>query len=241
LRALITADYDLVPDDPLRYRVAFIEAFRKWGIYPRDVRTLSVDSLRWHPPDGGVCLFRREGEEGAGRRPARREVASVRDTVQRLRRSLAGWQPGAKRDEAFEDIKQAQRFLNRYLFRLYSEDAQPRALGDLLREGLRACADEPLGRRSQLSVANLRPARRVGQSGECRREMVLGVVRSTLVPVDPDRKEGPGFRFRGGITFIAGMDDWSIRYCIWKRLGNRSRQDRQREYAQHGEQYGFGA
>ena len=51
LRALITADADLVPDDDRRYRVAFIEAFRKWGIYPRDVRTLSEETLRWSPPD----------------------------------------------------------------------------------------------------------------------------------------------------------------------------------------------
>ena len=47
LRALITADADLVPDDPKRYRLAFIEAFRERGIYPLDVRTLSEDSLRW--------------------------------------------------------------------------------------------------------------------------------------------------------------------------------------------------
>ena len=50
LRALITADMDLVTEDPHRYRVAFIEAFRRRGIYPRDVRTLSEDSLRWTSP-----------------------------------------------------------------------------------------------------------------------------------------------------------------------------------------------
>src|SRR5208282_1469946 len=47
LRALITADFDIVPDDSRGYRVAFVEAFRRRGLYPRDVRTLSVDSLRW--------------------------------------------------------------------------------------------------------------------------------------------------------------------------------------------------
>src|SRR6185503_8284906 len=47
LRAIITADVDLVPDDDKYYRLAFIEAFRRRGIYPRDVRSLSVDSLRW--------------------------------------------------------------------------------------------------------------------------------------------------------------------------------------------------
>jgi hypothetical protein len=51
LRAVITADFDLVEDDDLNYRIAFIEAFRKRGIYPRDVRTLSVESLLWRGPD----------------------------------------------------------------------------------------------------------------------------------------------------------------------------------------------
>ncbi|HYH84893.1 MAG TPA: S8 family serine peptidase, partial [Pyrinomonadaceae bacterium] len=47
LRGLITADSDLVEDDRYNYRVAFVEAFRRRGIYPRDVETLSVDTLRW--------------------------------------------------------------------------------------------------------------------------------------------------------------------------------------------------
>ena len=50
LRALITADSDLVPYDRLGYRVAFIEAFRDRGIYPRDVKHLSPGSLRWEAP-----------------------------------------------------------------------------------------------------------------------------------------------------------------------------------------------
>jgi hypothetical protein len=47
LRAIITADMDLVADDDLNYRVAFVEAFRKRGISPRDLDTLSVETLRW--------------------------------------------------------------------------------------------------------------------------------------------------------------------------------------------------
>ena len=43
-----TADYALVADgDDMSYRAAFIDAFRRRGIYPRDLRTLSVESLRW--------------------------------------------------------------------------------------------------------------------------------------------------------------------------------------------------
>jgi len=47
LRAIITADADLVADDTKDYRLAFIESFRKRGIYPENVRTLSVESLRY--------------------------------------------------------------------------------------------------------------------------------------------------------------------------------------------------
>jgi hypothetical protein len=47
LQAIITADTDLVPEDERGYRIAFIESFRRRGIYPRDIRVLSQDSLCW--------------------------------------------------------------------------------------------------------------------------------------------------------------------------------------------------
>lgn len=51
LRAVITADRDLVPDDPWGYREAWIDAFRKYRIYPSDVPSLTEDALVWRPPD----------------------------------------------------------------------------------------------------------------------------------------------------------------------------------------------
>jgi hypothetical protein len=56
LRAIITADTDLVPNDPLKYRVAFAEAFRKRGIPVPGVISYAPEALCWeHPtygPDG---------------------------------------------------------------------------------------------------------------------------------------------------------------------------------------------
>ncbi|MEO6163478.1 MAG: peptidase M4 [Candidatus Binatia bacterium] len=49
LRALITADYDLVADDPWDYRGALIEAFRRRNIYPRGVANISEEALLWRP------------------------------------------------------------------------------------------------------------------------------------------------------------------------------------------------
>lgn len=46
LRAVITADIDLVEEDSRNYRLYFIDAFRKRGIYPQNIRNLSVESLR---------------------------------------------------------------------------------------------------------------------------------------------------------------------------------------------------
>ena len=51
LRAMVTADYDLVPTDKYGYRAALIEAFRLRGIYPEGVSSLAEESLRWCPPD----------------------------------------------------------------------------------------------------------------------------------------------------------------------------------------------
>ncbi|MFL6415793.1 MAG: peptidase M4 [Bryobacteraceae bacterium] len=50
LRAIITADQALVPDDPWNYREALIDAFRVRGIYPPFVDNLSEDSLVWREP-----------------------------------------------------------------------------------------------------------------------------------------------------------------------------------------------
>jgi len=50
LRAVVTADRDLIPDDRWAYREAWVDAFRKRAIYPRDVDFLSEDALLWRPP-----------------------------------------------------------------------------------------------------------------------------------------------------------------------------------------------
>ena len=51
LRAVITADHDLIPDDPWGYREAWADAFREHGILPQGVRALTQDALRWETPD----------------------------------------------------------------------------------------------------------------------------------------------------------------------------------------------
>ena len=93
LRALVTADRDLVPDDPWDYRGALIEAFRRRDIYPRDVGTLSEDALLWRPtrkplpPIDGLSFanLRFSGDPGhaAGEKEVRRQACVLGDYVSR--------------------------------------------------------------------------------------------------------------------------------------------------------------
>ena len=51
LRGVITADFDMVPEDRHGFRIAFMESFREWGINPPGVLSLSMDSLLWPTSD----------------------------------------------------------------------------------------------------------------------------------------------------------------------------------------------
>lgn len=47
LRALVTGDFDINPDDPQGYRLAIVDSFRQWGIHPAGMRSMSVEALLW--------------------------------------------------------------------------------------------------------------------------------------------------------------------------------------------------
>jgi len=97
LRAIITADYDLDPRDERQYRVAFLEAFRCYGIFPPEVGTLSVDTLLWP-------------------RPATVEDASVlADFVQQLSLQHNHWNLPRDREQLWRTLEARKKTLTAYL------------------------------------------------------------------------------------------------------------------------------
>lgn len=50
LRALITADIDIVPDDRWSYREALLRSFQRRRIFPDNIPFMSEDAVRWQPP-----------------------------------------------------------------------------------------------------------------------------------------------------------------------------------------------
>jgi hypothetical protein len=88
LRAVITADLDAFPNDEWRYRVAFIEAFRRWGIFPEGVRSMSVEALRW---EGST-----DGADGDG---------AVTDFGKRMQECMSGWNLRGDRRKIYQSLE----------------------------------------------------------------------------------------------------------------------------------------
>ncbi|MEO0856374.1 MAG: hypothetical protein AAFY55_05905, partial [Bacteroidota bacterium] len=85
LRAALTADYDLVPSDPWGYREAWVDAFRRRGIYPSHVASLATDALLWRPPSGALRVV--PGLD-ADHDPMRHDVATRLRQAEALRAYL---------------------------------------------------------------------------------------------------------------------------------------------------------
>lgn len=254
LRAIITIDRELVPDDSHGYRTAFIQAFRAWGIYPRDVRVLSEESLTWHKPVGMKLINPKYGIFSAS------EYRASGSPLEMLRKTLLEWKPNGPRKSIFEMGRYASRLLHAHIEQLLRQDPSdpgcplPDDLKPLcaqLRDALFTAEERektfiqrppastlkkgdpkppPLPR---IRVTNLRPARRIGPNGEFLTELVLEVIREDT----EFSKETP---FAGGITFVVRMEDWEIRYAIFKRYSSESRRARQRAYIGNAS-HSFGA
>jgi hypothetical protein len=91
LRAVITADLDLVPHDPWGYREAWIDAFGRHQIYPPGVRSLAEDELCWKATERPLerveaLSFKQLQFEGdpacpAGRHELRRQACALGELV----------------------------------------------------------------------------------------------------------------------------------------------------------------
>jgi hypothetical protein len=216
LRALITADADLVPDDGLGYRTAFMEAFRNRGIVPLDMRTISEESLAWGTVDEP--------------RPA---------WLHGLLKDLPlDWDLDTDRATLFARNESNRWTLWRRLQKLFKADPQIYRQFGLLPDIPRynehgKVVKQPLPGETTFEVHGVRPARRVGPDGGFRTDVIAVITQRQALPLTgPDNANG-FYWFRGGATLIIdsrpGAEE--IRYAIVKNSGSASRQARQRRTA----------
>ncbi len=219
LRAVITADVDLVSDDSRGYRIAIVEAFRRRGIYPRDVRTLSDESLRWPIVTGSQAFFEPLAEQlryvanEFNYFKSRREVF---DKSESIRAQLNNWI--AK--EGHGDLKQFSKVAGiSFEFNL---------------EGLRGNGKPGAGSAGgvpKFQIHSLRAARRVGPNGDSLNQLIISIIQSR----DIKGKPTPGgkavdFTFRGGSTLVLDLDTMRLRYAITKDIADESRLARHAQY-----------
>jgi len=164
IRALITADYDLVPDDPLGYRVAFTEAFRRRGIYPQLVRNLSTESVRWESPELDL---------------------DIEDLLENI--SLA-WDLRSNREGAYNSLRENSKALKNWLAKNVSDD-QAYSLG-FYRSKTTMTVGKETGKLSPFEVHSVRPVRRVGPSGQQQLDLVAEITQTWT----PDQRTDDRYR-----------------------------------------------
>jgi hypothetical protein len=223
LRAMITADYDLVADDRFDYRLAIIEAFRRRGIYPRNVRNLSVESLLWHAPDDA----------------GQKAFSKVFRGQSRLRRLDPDWGLETNRKNIFNRLRSSQAKLHGW-FLDQAASAAVQAANLVLEAGAPEAFYRDKTGVPALEVHSVRPARRVGPEGQGRTEFVMEITQRRRGYYDAEVQRAadsgqsplpdPDFVFRGGCTLLVDPDTARVRYCIYKNIRSEDRLKRTRAF-----------
>jgi hypothetical protein len=213
LRALITADIDMVTEDRYGYRVAFMESFRKWGILPSGVRTISEETLSWNTPTD----------------PKPEWLRSVVRSIDLV------WNRDLDRSGIYhlqqKNCKNVWLALNKEL------QANPSLYEQLgLKAGVPAYYENGTVKearpapRSNFEVHSVRPARRITPDGELRPEIIVVIAQRQAVQIDDKDASKGFFWFRSGATLIIDPSDRheSIRYIVIK-TPDKGRLDAQRK------------
>ncbi len=252
LRAVITADTDLVANDSRDYRLAFIDAFRKRGIYPRGIKHLSVESLNYPEPDtkGLQYLFDILVEF---LRDYRNEIIYKKnryDIFETNRKYIAG----------NYDTQQKIYGLHRRLgiTALHNSIAFEKLTGLMFSNNWLSLGIPTStaynGEGPSFSVNSLHLASRVGPGGNQRNQIIVSLVQRAFIPVDKDKKDWPkitpgetgkSFVVNGGCTLIFDLDTLRLKYAISKPLldtealnNNIHQLNRSRCLALHQHQFG---
>ena len=201
LRAMITADYELVPQDEFDCRGAMIEAFRMRGIYPAGVGSLAEESLLWDNVENRLP-------------PLNSGAASLvgRAFVQAVQAFDSTWETTSSNSSA--DAQQTE-----FSSADAGEDFEVDVNHDLAQE-LHAYAQAnaaalglSLAPERKIQVRGFHPVFRVAPNGRLLIELV-----AQFAQVDNSASDDlGGIPFRGGCTLVASSDG-RCRYLISKPM-----------------------
>ncbi len=255
LRALITADSDMVSDDKYGYRVAFVEAFQKRGISVAGVRSMAVEELV-HPLNPIRSEF-----EGAETDAIQKRIV---DFLRELKNDISYLKD---RREIYTSTKALIAGTERMgLHRLVAERfdsanaSEFTRLTGLLFPGNKRESEKLgmefgyIGRKTaSYAVGNVWLANRVTPDGRIVNHVVVTLAQKRGVRFDVDGnhvtviedqffvpdKTSPedmgenSIIFGGGCTLIFDLDQMKLRYAVKKDIDDRDRMIRQFKF-EHG-------
>lgn len=255
LRALLTADMDMVPDDPMGYRVAFVDAFRKRGIYPSGARSLMVQSVAWQPfsarlPDmefftNGLVqsLIDDEYAENEDLRPY---IAHEERPMDPQRDFTSGVDRFMQFIRAKTYASRTQKF---WVPKLHDHPELGPPLGlalgmDVPKSVKRHRSESAAGDgRPSIHVRSVRPARRVHRDGRIVIDLVVELTQDRFCFADPARQAAADsgepvgehdFVMRGGCTLLIDVEKGSCRYCVRKSVLSTERLEELRRWRDRG-------
>lgn len=223
LRALITADLDIAPEDENGYRVALIEAFRARGIFPDRVSTMSVDSLRWSRPNF-----------------TKSEEAAFKNIVDYLEPGIQQLLKLTDRRAIFFESRKLQAGLKEFLGG-ENPDFNPEEWEESLMNKL-GLTSVPFtivynGKRYQvkpprLEVHLIRPAFRVGREGRQIQQVIVSLSQTAHIGESREEK----VVFRGGCTLILSLGNLQkVEYAIIKNIRSQRRFNKQVKFMESQE------
>ena len=231
LRGIITADIDLVADDEHNYRLAFIDAFRKRGIYPQGLKTLSVESLQYtEEPNlsaevqsifNGISDFLREYRNEVIYKSDREEIFNISKKYIQNKKTDSNIVMSLHNRIFLLDNSQEFEKLTGIIFSRNWTSFGVRTSNYYLnnQEG------------PSIQIQNLRLVDRVGPGGKQINQIVMSLIQrcgvimkdgiccGSFVPTnDSSNKPENGYEFRGGCTLIFDLDTLCLKYAISKPL-----------------------
>ncbi len=245
LRAIITADFDMMAEDSRGYRVAFVEAFQKRGINAAGIKSMAVEELIYelHPDNLSPELEQKAGEFLRKLKEAVGYLTDRKEIYEKTKSFIRG-EEGIHRQIECNLVSEAFSELTGLMFPGDSE------------------ATEKLGlefaylttKTASYAVGNVWLANRVTPNGDIVNHVIVTLIQKRgvrfimgdddeinideagfFVPdkTDPQEWGDNHIIFRGGCTLIFDLDSMRLRYSIKKNIDDRARMIRQYKY-EHG-------
>jgi hypothetical protein len=246
LRAIITADIDMVANDADGYRVAFIEAFQRRGIRAAGIKSMSVEELM-HGQEPSLLTAAQTRVLGRFLREVKNSVGYLqrRRKIYRRTKNFINGEPGLQKlfeQIVVNDVDGSFSRLTGLMFPGDREETESQGL----EFGYKTTNT------ASYVVGNLWLANRVAPDGHIVNHVILTLIQKRgvrfqldddqitvdedgfFVPDEtPNRKRGKNHTiFGGGCTLIFDLDKMQLRYAIKKDIDDRQRMIRQFRFEQ---------